>query len=133
LDENQTIRQDLVENVDYVILPRSLGYFFHDVYQGGRRLKTKNRHIYITCDKIECKKEVWNFFFKINFFSKKLKIILFIKNNFPPPHFLACNKHDLKSHLKVFEYLHLLDEEKYLNLEENKKMRRDECHIFSWC
>lgn len=64
LDENQTIRQDLVENVDYVILPRSLGYFFHDVYQGGRRLKTKNRHIYFTCDKIQCKQENFKNFLK---------------------------------------------------------------------
>jgi hypothetical protein len=50
LDENNTIKKNLTEESDFVILPKSLGYFFHDVYQGSRRLKTKNRHIYNSCD-----------------------------------------------------------------------------------
>jgi hypothetical protein len=97
----------LIENLDYAILPKSLSYFFHDVYKGGRRLKTKNRHIYTNCEK-EC-----------------ILLLIFL--------IIACEKHDLKRNLKVFENMYLLDEEKLLNLEENKKMRRDECHIFSWC
>ena len=57
LDENNVIKQNLIENVDFVIVPKSLGYFFHDVYQGSRRLKTKNRHIYNPCDKLESKRK----------------------------------------------------------------------------
>ena len=55
VDENNVIRQNVIENVDFVIVPKSLGYFFHDVYQGSRRLKTKNRHVYSLCDKLESK------------------------------------------------------------------------------
>ncbi len=45
-------------------MPKSVAYLFHDVYQGGRRLKTKHRHIYEPCDdagsniiNIECEKQ----------------------------------------------------------------------------
>jgi hypothetical protein len=53
LDENEIIKPNLIENVDYVIVPKNVAYFFHDVYKGGRRLKTKNRHIYTQCENIE--------------------------------------------------------------------------------
>jgi hypothetical protein len=56
LAENQTIKENLIENVDYVIVPRNVGYFFHDAYGGNRRLKTKNRHLYCQCKNIKSKK-----------------------------------------------------------------------------
>jgi hypothetical protein len=55
IDQNNVIKQGLIENVDFVILPKSVAYFFHDVYQGGRRLKSKNRHIYQSCETPESK------------------------------------------------------------------------------
>lgn len=56
LDQNQIIKLDLIENLDFIILPKSIAYFFHDVYHGDRRLKTKNRHIYTVCENQESKK-----------------------------------------------------------------------------
>jgi len=49
LDSNQVIKQNLIENVDFAIIPRSVSFYFHDNYFGSRRLKTKYRHVFTTC------------------------------------------------------------------------------------
>jgi hypothetical protein len=55
LTDNHTIKDNLIENLDFVIVPKNLGYFFHDSYGGGRRLKSKNRHLYSQCKNTKSK------------------------------------------------------------------------------
>lgn len=53
INEDRIIKQNLIENVDYAIIPKNVAFYFHDEYKGDRRLKTKNRHLYHQCDKKE--------------------------------------------------------------------------------
>lgn len=46
---------------------------------------------------------------------------------------LACNKHDLITQLTVFQFQHLLDEDRNINVEAHKRAGKEGCHVFSWC
>ncbi len=50
IDDYGVIKPDLIENVDFVILPKSVALLFKDMYKSNRRLKTKNRHVYTGCN-----------------------------------------------------------------------------------
>ncbi len=107
IDENNVIKKDLVENSDFVILPKSIAYYFHNTYRGNKRLKSKFRHIYNECMEYE------------------ENCILIIQ--------IVCNLcSSIKNTSEVFNMEKILEENEELS-SERRSERKKKCHIFSWC
>lgn len=50
LDKDLSIKSNLVENIDFIIVTKTLAFYFFDKYSVNKKLKTKFRHLHFACN-----------------------------------------------------------------------------------